>query len=159
MLRDPWLTNALLNSRGDDFKPQKLPAWFTKWLQQYPQDKKWVPKEFTESGGVKGVVVTPDYDGDCMIRCFLMGAFESFPHRIVDLVTLLTTPPCRLPTHDRLATSHAWCVSAVAARGGAARIAQAIAEGDIGWWARGGQEVDWALHVLLRTQLGCGGGR
>jgi hypothetical protein len=86
-----------------------------------------------------------------MIRCFLVGAFESFPDRIHDLVRLLTTTPCRLPTHDLFVQSHAWCVSAVAARGGATRIAQAIDEGDIGWWARDGKEVDWALCCLARN--------
>jgi hypothetical protein len=44
-----------------------------------------------------------------------------------------------------------WCVEAVTARGGATRIAQAIGEGDIGWWARDGQQVDWALCCLARN--------
>jgi hypothetical protein len=97
------------------------------------------------------VIVTPDRDGDCMIRCFFMGAFESFPDRIHDLVRLLTTTPCRDPNHTMLAKSHAWCVSAVAEGGGADRIYQAIGEGDIGWWARDDGKVDWALCCLARN--------
>ena len=42
-------------------------------------------------------------------------------------------------------------VAAVAKGGGADRIAEAIEEGDIGWWGRGGQEMDWALCCLARN--------
>jgi hypothetical protein len=39
----------------------------------------------------------------------------------------------------------------VAAWGVAARISLAIEEGDIGWWGREGEQVDWALCCLARN--------
>jgi hypothetical protein len=122
---DPWRTEPLLNAGGDDCKSQSLPRWFWGWLDNHEEPwvpDKWAPKKAPDSDRVKAVLVTPEYDGDCMIRCFFMGAFESFPHRIGDLVRLLTTTPCRVPNHTKLAKSHAWCVSAVAEGGGADRI-------------------------------------
>jgi hypothetical protein len=103
MLGKAWLTDSLLKAGGEDYKFQNLPKWFWRWLDDNGDlvPDKWAPKEDTESRRVKGVIVTPDRDGHCMIRCFFMGAFESFPDRIEYLVTLLTTTPCRLPIHDR----------------------------------------------------------
>ena len=155
MLGKPWLTDSLLKAGGEDCRSQSLPRWFLGWLddndnQEWVADK-WAPKKAPDSDRVKAVLVTPDRDGDCMIRCFFMGAFESFPDRIQDLVRLLTTTPCRDPNHTMLAKSHAWCVSAVAEGGGADRIYQAIGEGDIGWWARDDGKVDWALCCLARN--------
>jgi hypothetical protein len=98
-----------------------------------PEEEKWLPDQ-TGGGGVKGMVLTPEYDSDCMFRCFLMGAFERFLDRIVPLVPLHTSTPCRLPGHDLFVQSHKWCVERVAAWGGAAHISLAIEEGDIGWW-------------------------
>jgi hypothetical protein len=63
----------------------------------------------------------------------------------------LPPPPPPRSNHDRLAKSHTWCVKTVADGGGATRIAQAIGEGDIGWWARDDQQVDWALCCLARN--------